>query len=118
MTRARDLPFNRENVLKVVSTHADEIQGCYESAMARRGATAKDAPSGRVLMSWVITPDGLAAEVKVAKSAIGDSLVTDCMVQAIRFWEFPKPATRQPIEFPFDLKPTNGAKTPKKKEAR
>jgi hypothetical protein len=103
----RDLPFSKEAVLRVVSSHRDEIQRCYEDAMKQRGATAKTAPRGRVLMAWTITEEGLPAEVRVKRSAIRDELVTDCMVQAIRFWEFPRPATRQAVEFPFDLQPSS-----------
>ena len=49
---ARDLPFTRENVLQVVRDHGEQLQGCYEDAMARRGATSKNAPAGRVVMGW------------------------------------------------------------------
>jgi len=101
----RDQPFSKEAVLRVVSSHRDEIQRCYEDAMKQRGATAKNAPRGRVLMAWTITEEGLPAEVRVKRTAIRDELVTDCMVQAIRFWEFPRPKTRQAVEFPFDLQP-------------
>lgn len=108
--RARDLPFTRENVLSVVRSHGEQLQSCYEDAMARRGANAKTAPAGRVVMSWTITLQGLASDVKVKKSAIADPLVTQCMVEAIRFWEFPRPENPQPVEFPFDLKPVGGKK--------
>lgn len=101
----RDLPFSREAVLTVVSSHQDQIQQCYEDAMKARGANAKSAPQGRVVMSWAITPDGITADVRVKRSEIEDDLVTDCMANAIRYWEFPRPQTRQPVEFPFDLKP-------------
>ena len=103
----RDQPFSKEAVLRVVRSNLGEIQTCYEDALKQRGATAKTAPRGRVLMAWSITEEGLPAEVRVKRSAIKDPLVTDCMVQAIRFWEFPRPATRQAVEFPFDLQPAS-----------
>ncbi|HWV38638.1 MAG TPA: AgmX/PglI C-terminal domain-containing protein [Vulgatibacter sp.] len=108
--RPRDLPFTRENVLQVVRAHGEQIQACYEDAMARRGANAETAPAGRVVMSWTITLQGLAADVKVKRSEISDPLVTECIAQAIRFWEFPRPPDPQPVEFPFDLKPVGGKK--------
>lgn len=107
----RDLPFTPENVLAVVTLHAEELQTCYEEAMARRGSTAKDAPAGRVIIGWTITVDGLVSDVKVKKSEIAERLVTDCMMTAIRRWEFPKPGKPQPVEFPFDLKAISGTKT-------
>jgi len=107
----RDLPFTPENVLAVVTLHADELQTCYEEAMARRGSTSKDAPAGRVIIGWTITVDGLVSDVKVKKTEIGERLVTDCMMTAIRRWEFPRPKQPQPVEFPFDLKAISGAKT-------
>ncbi|WP_373048327.1 AgmX/PglI C-terminal domain-containing protein [Vulgatibacter sp.] len=103
----RDQPFSREAVLAVVSSHRDQIQKCYEDAMAQRGATGKSAPKGRVVIAWSITEEGLAAEVRVKRTEIKDELVTDCMVEAIRFWEFPRPKARQPVEFPFDLQPSS-----------
>ncbi len=115
--RPGDLPFNKTNILAVVTSHADEIQTCYEDAMARRGSTSKDAPAGRVLMSWMVTVEGLASEVKVKQSEIKDTLVTECMVQAVRFWEFPKPEVATPIEFPFELKARSGKKVGSKREA-
>lgn len=98
-------PFSREAVLEVVEAHREQIQACYERAMAARGSTLRDAPRGRVVVAWTITTEGLTAEVRVKKTDIRDELVTDCIVEAIRYWEFPKPERRQPVEFPFDLQP-------------
>lgn len=103
----KQVPFSPGAVRDVVTSRSGEIQGCYETAMARKGATAKNAPAGKVVMSWSITPDGIAADVRVQQSQISDPLVTDCMVQAIRTWTFPKPAKRQPVEFPFELHPAS-----------
>jgi len=104
----RDLPFSKQAVLDVVSSHREEIQKCYEDAMKQRGATAKTAPRGRVVLAWEITPEGLTANVRIQRTEIRDELVTDCMVNAIRYWSFPRPQTRQPVEFPFDLQPAEG----------
>lgn len=109
--RARDLPFTKENILAIVSLHAAELQGCYEEAMAKRGSTTKDAPAGRVVMSWIITLQGIPSEVKVKKTEIGEGLLTDCMIETIRGWEFPRPERPQPVEFPFDLKAIGGNQT-------
>lgn len=104
----RDLPFSKQAILDVVASHRAEIQKCYEDAMAQRGANAKSAPKGRVVMAWDITPEGLTADVRVKRTEIKDELVTDCMVNVIRYWNFPRPKTRQPVEFPFDLQPAAG----------
>src|SRR5690349_18033157 len=64
----RDLPFSKEAVLTVVSSHQDQIQQCYEDAMAARGANAKTAPQGRVVIAWAITTDGITADVQVKRT--------------------------------------------------
>lgn len=101
-------PFSREAVARVVAEHQDEIQDCYEDALAAKNANRRQARGGRVVMSWLITPGGNVEDVKVKRTTLWDKQVTTCMAGAIEAWEFPPPSRPQPIVFPFDLRPDSG----------
>lgn len=101
--------FSREAVARVVAEHHDEIQDCYEDALAAKNANRRKARGGRVVMTWMIAPGGHVEDVKVKRTTLGDPQVTACMAGAIAGWEFPAPTRPQPIVFPFDLRPESGA---------
>jgi TonB family protein len=100
-------------VERVVRSHVADVQSCYEQSMAEKGQTRKNAPGGRVVVAFTITPLGTVQNERVRSSTLKDPQVTGCILAAVRSWDFPKPEKAQPVEFPFDLKPVSGPKEKK-----
>ena len=99
------MPFTAESVQKIVGYYQPKIQECYEETLASKG----DKPvEGKIITSWVVTPEGLvkSAKVDVKKSKLKEPKLHDCVVAVLSTMEFPKPVDGKdhPIEFPFNLK--------------
>jgi len=101
------LPFTPDSIRLVVAYHQDEIQACYEDLLA-----SKDKPvEGKLMTSFTIGPNGAVRDAKVLKkgTTLKDARLHDCVVSTLTMMEFPKPedGENHPVEFPFNLKPTN-----------
>jgi hypothetical protein len=93
-----------ESIRRVMSYHQPKIQECYEEFLRGR-----DKPiDGKLMTSFVVTPDGLVEKPEVAKkgTTLRDPKLHECVVSALSGIEFPKPkdGKAQPIEYPFNLK--------------
>src|SRR5262245_15748036 len=98
------MPFTSETVKKVVAQNGYKIQACYEEMLA-----GKEKPiEGRVMTSFVVTPEGLVKNARVlAKgTTLKDPKLHSCVVDALGTFVFPKPSDRRdhPLEYPFNLK--------------
>jgi hypothetical protein len=98
------MPFTTETVKKVVAHNQHKIQTCYEETLA-----GKDKPvEGRVMTSFVVTPEGLVkkAHVLTKGTTLKDPKLHACVVEALGTFVFPKPSDRRdhPVEYPFNLK--------------
>jgi TonB family protein len=102
--------FSAEAVERVVRSHVDDVQSCYERSMAEKHQTRKTAHGGRVVVAFTIDTTGHVQRERIASSTLKDAQVTDCILAAARSWEFPPPEQAQPVEFPFDLEPVSGPK--------
>jgi TonB family protein len=98
--------FDAESIRQVVRHHMPEVQRCYERVLADTGQKLE----GRVMIRFVIDPNGNVSEAKLVpkKSTLKDERVVDCVL-AMRRWPFPRPGDDRdhPIEYPFDLKVVN-----------
>ena len=99
------MPFTPYSIQEVVKFHLPEIQKCYDDVVLEIG---KHPPEGKVFATFTVMPNGLTSKVKIdrKKTTIKNDRIHDCVTDAIKGWEFPKPsdAREHPIEYPFDLK--------------
>jgi len=99
------MPFTPYSIQEVVKFHLPEIQKCYDDVVLEIG---KSTPEGKVMAVFNVMATGLTDKVKVdrKKTTIKNQRIQDCVTDAIRGWEFPKPTDgrEHPIEYPFDLK--------------
>ena len=99
------LPFSRDTVKLVMDHHTPRIQGCYEETMAEKDRVV----AGRLLTSFIVTPQGTVRAPKVLKkgSTLRVAAMDQCVVAVLATLEFPRPADgrEHPIEYPFNLKP-------------
>ncbi|MEW6441116.1 MAG: AgmX/PglI C-terminal domain-containing protein [bacterium] len=91
--------MSREAVLGVVNRHIDEIRDCYERELLHNPGL-----TGKILMEWLIRPDGSVSYAKVTFTNIGHSSDLHLCVQAqVAAWQFPRPTDSQEVvvTFPF-----------------
>jgi hypothetical protein len=95
-----DQVLSKENLDKVIQTHADDVNACYDSALA-----VWPGLQGRIASSLVIWFDGNVALVRTGESTLDNPMLECCINTAIRSWTFPKPTdgTIALMTLPFTL---------------
>lgn len=78
--------LSREVITRIVRRHQREIRTCYERGLMRRPEL-----SGRVTVSFVISPTGTVESASIASTTLEDAQVEACIVRAVRTWTFPAP---------------------------
>ena len=101
------MPFTPESIKTVVAYYQPQIQGCYEETLAVKDKDVE----GKLMTSFVITPDGLVKNPAIVKkgTTLKDTRLHDCVIAVLSAMAFPKPtdAKDHPIEYPFNLKATH-----------
>jgi hypothetical protein len=92
--------LSKENLDKVIQAHADEVNACYDGALA-----VWPGLKGRIASSLVIWFDGNVALVRTGESTLDNPMLECCINTAIRSWTFPRPSdgTIALVTFPFTL---------------
>jgi TonB family protein len=92
--------LSKEQILKVVMSHAAAIQFCYEKELQRFPHL-----SGKVMLYWVVNLDGRVDSVKVDSSTLGNPSAESCMARQVKNWQFPRPnGVTAKVTFPFFFK--------------
>lgn len=115
------MPFNAESIRSVVLSHEAEVRACYEATLAE----GRDV-QGEVVVSVVVTRDGIPDRARVKRSTLRDKPIEECVVRTVRRWWFPRPARAQPLDLPFTFSevgnkagaPDGGAPKPPGKKTR
>jgi outer membrane biosynthesis protein TonB len=92
--------LSKEQILKVVQSHAAAIQFCYEKELQRFPHLA-----GKVVVDWKVNLDGRVEGAKIGSSSLGNASAEGCMVRQVKAWQFPKPnGVICNVSFPFFFK--------------
>ncbi|HEY1100833.1 MAG TPA: AgmX/PglI C-terminal domain-containing protein [Myxococcota bacterium] len=78
--------LSKDEIQRVITSHVGEIQYCYEKQLRQNTGLA-----GRVVLEWVVTPTGSVSVVKVTTSSLSSTEATNCMMDKVKKWKFPKP---------------------------
>lgn len=85
-------------IRKVVRDHEGQLRACYERELSKtRGL------NGRIVVAWVITPQGSVSSAIVKETTMKNKNVEACLTNAIKFWRFqsPKGGGSVLVEYPF-----------------
>lgn len=89
--------IDRNAVLKVINSHINEVQYCYEKNLLKDPSL-----KGKVSVEWTIGGSGSVTRVRQKTSTLRSPQVSSCIIQAIKRWRFPKPTGGNvTISFPF-----------------
>ena len=78
--------LDREIIQRVVRRHTSELKFCYEMKL-----TAQPKLSGRLMVEFTIGPSGQVLAAVLVYSSMANTQVENCVLQAVRRWDFPKP---------------------------
>jgi type IV secretory pathway VirB10-like protein len=81
--RGREPP----ELLTALSAKARQARSCYERALSNNSAL-----SGRIEVAMRVSSNGTTCAVSASKNTLGDSGVTNCVLQRFRTGSYPKPA--------------------------
>jgi TonB family protein len=79
--------LDKEIIRRIVRLHMNEVKYCYEKAL-----TTQAGLSGRISVQFAIGQNGQVFSSVLQTSSMGNARVENCVVSAVRRWEFPKPS--------------------------
>ena len=90
--------LDKRIIQKVVRQHSGELRACYEKELNKNKGL-----NGRVVVNWIISPQGAVTKAIVKESTIKNKNVESCVVNSVKFWKFPAPKGGGivAIEYPF-----------------
>jgi TonB family protein len=94
--------LDKEIIRRIIRRHINEVRHCYQQELITSPGLG-----GRVLIQFTIATSGQVASSLLQSSTIANPRVEDCIVRAVRRWEFPKPhGDTVTVSYPFVLTPT------------
>lgn len=78
--------LDKEIIRRIIRRHINEVKYCYESELAKKAEL-----SGRISVQFTIAATGQVIASVLQSSTMGNLKVENCVTQAVRRWEFPKP---------------------------
>jgi TonB family protein len=78
--------LDKEIIRRIIRRHINEVKYCYETELTKKADL-----SGRVSVQFTIAATGQVIASVLQSSTMSNIRVENCVVQAVRRWEFPKP---------------------------
>jgi TonB family protein len=78
--------LDKEIIRRIIRRHINEVKYCYESELVKKATLA-----GRIAVQFTIAASGQVIASVLQSTTMGNIRVENCVVQAVRRWEFPKP---------------------------
>jgi hypothetical protein len=93
--------LDKEIIRRIIRRHINEVKFCYERELVKNQNLV-----GRVMIQFTIAGTGMVAASVVQASTMNNPPVEQCIAQAVRRWEFPKPSGGGivVVTYPFVLK--------------
>ena len=82
--------MDRRIIRKVVKDHEGEWRACYER-YERELANKKGLNGSRVVVAWMITPQGTVSSAIVEESTMKNKNIETCITNSVKFWRFRVP---------------------------
>jgi Ca-activated chloride channel homolog len=92
--------LSKQVIQRIIKRHVNEVRFCYEQQL-QSDPTLK----GRVVIKFVIDAQGNVIQAVVAESTFADTIIENCILQAVRRWKFPAPEGGGVVivNYPFEL---------------
>lgn len=83
-------------IMKVVQAHLGEVKACVERQKLKNPAL-----TGKLVLRWVVQPDGTVTAVATQTDTAGSPELSGCLIRLIRSWKFPVSTQPTTVTFPF-----------------
>jgi hypothetical protein len=95
---ARDVGLTWRVIEREVRRHDSQVRFCYERQLAQN-----DDLAGKVVLRWLVGPDGTVGRVDIGQSTLANFAVESCLAAAVWRWSFPPFSGVTPVwvEYPF-----------------
>ena len=92
-------------VSRVINRHINEVKYCYETELINNPNV-----SGSEVVQFTIAASGQVIASVVQNSTLGNVRIENCVAQAVRRWEFPKPTAGGIVivSYPFEFRGSGG----------
>lgn len=89
-----------EAIQIAVKQQMSHIRQCYNRELQRNAGL-----SGKVVVWFLIAPDGTVSKTRLKETTMGNVVVEDCIVDQVGAMSFPKPQAGRsvPVSFPFNF---------------
>jgi TonB family protein len=93
--------LDKEIIRRIIRRHLNEVKFCYEKELMHKADLY-----GRVMVQFTISGTGQVIASIVSNSTMNSPSVEQCIAQAVKRWEFPKPQGGGIVivSYPFVLK--------------
>jgi TonB family protein len=78
--------LDKEIIRRIIRRHINEVKFCYETELVKKASL-----SGRISVQFTIAGTGQVVTSVLQSSTMENLRVENCVVQAVRRWEFPRP---------------------------
>jgi TonB family protein len=97
--------LDKEIIRRIIRKHMNEVKYCYEQELVK-----KQDLQGRIAVQFTIAATGQVVTSVLQTSSMANRRVENCVVQAVRRWEFPKPKGGGIVivTYPFVFNPAGG----------
>ncbi len=97
--------LDKEIIRRIIRRHLNEVRFCYEKELLRKADLY-----GRVTIQFTISGTGQVVASIVQQSTMNAPAVEQCIADAVKRWEFPKPQGGGIVivSYPFVLKAAGG----------
>ncbi len=98
--------LDKEIIRRIIRRHINEVKYCYEQELTKKAELG-----GRIAIQFTIAATGQVIASVMQSSTMGNARVENCVAQAVRRWEFPKPLGGGIVivTYPFNFTPAGGA---------
>ncbi len=94
--KAGQLELSQASIMETVKAHLPAIKQCVE-----RQRQKDPSVTGKLLVKWVVQPDGTVTLVEVQSDEFKTSTFASCLLPLIKTWKFPPSSQATPVVFPF-----------------
>ncbi|MBO4351473.1 MAG: AgmX/PglI C-terminal domain-containing protein [Proteobacteria bacterium] len=90
--------IDKRIIQKVVRDHQGEFRACYERELNKIKGL-----NGRVVLFWLISPQGDVTKTIVKETSLKNQTVEQCLIKSVNHWRFPAPKGGGivGVEYPF-----------------
>jgi pSer/pThr/pTyr-binding forkhead associated (FHA) protein/outer membrane biosynthesis protein TonB len=98
--------IDKEAVRRRIKHNLNLIRGCYNQELNRLDKTGRRGLEGKVVLKWDIIDNGVAKNVRVSSSTLGNSIIEKCIAERLATIVFPDPpdGTMAEVSYPFVFK--------------